>query len=229
MTGEMAKPAFPILARILLAALVPLLITLGAVLFLVGKAGAAFSTLALASLAGFVVTGVSAFLVARSIVKPIKRITRNAVWIAGGNLDVFMDDFGRQRRPRHEIDQLEAAIGKMLTDVNAAHQSLLAVMEEEHESELARLAHDVVRRAPRDGGDGKERPQGDVEELLAGVAALRGALERGNAEECREVLDGMSRRYFGEETEADLLEIRGFVERRGFRNALNFLESRFGW
>ena len=89
------------------------------------------------SLAGLLLIGVSVFIATRNIVKPIRRLTRNADWIANGKLDVVLDDLGKRREPRHEVDHLEVSLGKMLAELNAAHEVRLTAIEAEYE--MARL------------------------------------------------------------------------------------------
>ncbi|MCD8139814.1 MAG: ATP-binding protein [Planctomycetaceae bacterium] len=95
---------------------------------------------------GLILLGASVFFATRNIVKPIRRLTTNAEWIANGKLDVVLDDFSGDHEPRHEVDQLEMSIKKMLDELTLTHQLRLKAIAAEFEKEKIEQSSEAKAR-----------------------------------------------------------------------------------
>ncbi|MCD8351044.1 MAG: ATP-binding protein [Planctomycetaceae bacterium] len=95
---------------------------------------------------GLILLGASVFFATRNIVKPIRRLTTNAEWIANGKLDVVLDDFTGEHEPRHEVDQLEMSIKKMLDELTLTHQLRLKAIAAEFEKEKIEQSSEAKAR-----------------------------------------------------------------------------------
>ncbi len=95
---------------------------------------------------GLILLGASVFFATRNIVKPIRRLTTNAEWIANGKLDVVLDDFSGDREPRHEVDQLEMSVKKMLDELTLTHTLRLKAIAAEFEKEKIEQSSEAKAR-----------------------------------------------------------------------------------
>lgn len=94
----------------------------------------------------FVLTGVvglallatSIFFTTKNIVRPIKKITNNAIKIAQGHLDVEFEHI--KKKSKNEIVILQISLEKMLRELNKSHEFELMALESRYEKEKAEAA-----------------------------------------------------------------------------------------
>ena len=119
------------------------------------KANATSRVIFSTSVLGLFLLSASVFFATRNIVKPIKKITRNANKIANGNLDVEFEDIDEKQKSNNEIYSLQIALKKMLEQLNQTHQLKLMAIEAKFEQEkteaesnaktqfLAKMSHEI--------------------------------------------------------------------------------------
>ncbi len=94
------------------------------------------------SILGLLLLSASIFFATRKIVKPIKKITENANQIANGQLDVIFDEIDDKKTNKNEIEILQIALIKMLSQLNQIHElkleSIKATFEKEKLEETAK-------------------------------------------------------------------------------------------
>lgn len=100
------------------------------------EAERAIHLIAVTSAIGLTLLTASVFFATKPLVRQIRKITRNAEWIACGKLDAVLDEIEiPSHPPLHEVDQLEVALTKMLEQLTQAHELRIKAVESEFERE----------------------------------------------------------------------------------------------
>ena len=99
------------------------------------EAEKAFASIVFLGGLGLLAAGASIFFTTRSIVAPIKRLTAKAEMVAQGDLRVMENAPEKLRPDRHEIDQLERSLEKMMEQVAKLHAMRIFAMEAQHARE----------------------------------------------------------------------------------------------
>ena len=98
------------------------------------------------SLAGLVLLTAGVFFATRSLVRPIRTITRNANLIASGRLDLELTSDYANTPPRHEVDELDRALRKMYEELKQNNDLRLLALDEEYKRKQAEEASEARTR-----------------------------------------------------------------------------------
>ncbi len=110
------------------------------------EARQATSLILAAGLIGMALLGASVFYATRNIVKPIKRLTKQAERIAAGQIDATLGDYLPRKEPRHEVDQLEDSMMLMVEQLSHIHELGLLALEAQFQRDRVEQASEAKDR-----------------------------------------------------------------------------------
>ncbi|UQZ87869.1 hypothetical protein C4J81_00995 [Deltaproteobacteria bacterium Smac51] len=107
---------------------------------LYGEMWAIIRAIAVIGVAGLLILTAGAVLATRKIVTPIRHITDYATSLADGNLDACSEDIDRDISVSREVEALQEAVKKMLTQLGQNHELKIYAMRAEMEKQQAEEA-----------------------------------------------------------------------------------------